>query len=113
MITLVNNATSTGISEAQTVSKDNDAAHSDHTFQVVHTGSPTAITINIEASIDGNNYTCIASHVVTISELSNGTALFHANNKPIGKLRVNIFRLDGGTSPTVSVYYLKGNSSHA
>lgn len=111
MILLVKDATTIGISEAITTTTDKDTGHSDHSFQVVLNGSPTAVTLELEGSIDGDNFDVLFEHNLTDKDISIGTSLFHLTNKPIPKIRVKITKLDGGVSPEVTVYYFKGSVS--
>lgn len=108
MITLIKDATTTGQSENITVVKGQDEGNNIHSFQVSLNGSPSAVTVRIEASIDDVDFNCIAEHTLSAVELTNNSALFHIINKPIPVLRANITKLDGGVSPEVSVYYFKG-----
>lgn len=111
MITIIKDATSIGESQGLTIVDGKDTGQDIHSFQISTTGSPTAVTISVLASIDGTDYNCIAKHVMSEKEITNGTALFHIVNKPIPKLKVSIDKLDGGLSPAVSVYYFKGSVS--
>jgi hypothetical protein len=110
MITLIKDATSTGVSESQTIIKDQDEGHAWHSVQVEFAGSPTALTVSIEGSITSNSFQDLATHVLTAAELAAGTAIFHILNKSLPVIRANIITLTGGVSPEVSVYYLKGIS---
>jgi hypothetical protein len=108
MITLIKDATTIGQSENITVVKAQDEGNPIHSFQVSLNGSPTAVTVRIEASIDDTDFSCIAEHTLSAAELANNSALFHIANKPVPVLRANITKLDGGVSPQVSIYYFKG-----
>ena len=110
MITLIKDATTVGQSEPFIVITDQDEVNAWASVQVEFTGSPTALTVSIEGSITGNAFKEIATHVVTVAELAAGIALFHIVNKATPQIRANIFTLEGGVSPEVSVYYNKGLS---
>ena len=76
-----------------------------HTVQVNLTGSPTAVTVDLEGSLDNNTYFTLASHVLNSSELSNSSAMFHVESKIVEYIKSNVTNLTGGTSPTVTVRY--------
>jgi len=111
MITLVKDAASTGTSESTVIISGADTGQTEHSFQIVTNGSPSAVTIQIEGTIEGTNYQCLLQHILTVAELTEGTALIHLINKTIPKIRVKITKLEGGVSPEVSVYYFKGSVS--
>ncbi len=108
MITLINDAETTGVSENTTIVIGSDEGNHIHSFQIVMNGSPSALIVDIEATITGTDFTCIARHVLSGEELDAGTALFHVTSKPVPVIRANITKLEGGVSPQVSVYYFKG-----
>lgn len=108
MITLIKDATVAGQGESITIGWGKDESNTSHTFQISTLGSPTSVTIQIDGTVDGENYACILKHKMSIEELSNDTAIFHLINKPVPKIRASITELSGGVSPTVSVYYYKG-----
>ena len=108
MITLINNATTIGQGEGTTIGWGKDEANTTHTFQITCNGSPSRVKVQIQGTIDGTNYACILEHEMTAEELANDTAIFHLINKPVPKIRASITELSGGVSPTVSVYYYKG-----
>ena len=111
MITLVKDADSIGASEATTIIYGNDTGQTEHSFQIVTSGSPTAVTIEIEGSIDGDNFQCVLEHTLIAGELVAGHAMIHLINKTLPRVRVNITKLEGGVLPTVTVYYFKGSVS--
>ena len=73
------------------------------TFQVDITGAPTAVTVDIEGSVDGTPAAQLAQHAMTAGELTATTAIFHISGKPVGNVQANVTALTGGTSPTVTV----------
>jgi len=69
------------------------------TVQIVTTGSPTGLVVDLEGSIDGENYVQIATHnAITLGNM------FHVADKGVTYVRPNVTTLSGGTSPTVTVY---------
>lgn len=54
------------------------------TWQTTFTGTPTAITVNLEGSIDGTNYFVLDTSTSTTAEMR------HVVNKQVDKLRCNI-----------------------
>jgi hypothetical protein len=80
----------TGAGTALTVS---DRASS-VTWQTVFTGTPTAITVNLEGSIDGTHYFTLDSSTSTTSEMR------HVVNKNVDYLRCNIsaYTVNGSTT---------------
>jgi len=111
MITLTKEAEAIGVSESTVIVQGAETGQTEHSFQVVTSGSPTAVTIQIEGTINGNDYQCLFEHILTTAELTAGTALIHLINKTVPKIRVRIIKLDGGVSPLLSVYYFKGSVS--
>lgn len=73
------------------------------TYQATITGTPTAVTVVIEGSLDGTNYTAINTHAFTAGELTATFAMFSVIDNPVSYIRANVTVLTGGTAPTVSV----------
>ena len=109
MITLINNAISTGESEPISIVSGSNSGQDIHSFQVNTTGSPTALTVAIFASLDGINYDCVLTHKLSADEIASGGAMFHLVNKPAPSIKASIDVLEGGATPAVSMYYFKGN----
>lgn len=79
----------------------------EHTVQAVITGAPTAVTVALEASLDGGtSWNAIGTYAFVAGDLTAGFAMFHVVNKPAELVRLNLTVLTGGTSPTVTGYYL-------
>lgn len=72
------------------------------TFVIKVTGSPSAVTVDIEGDIDGYGAVQLGSHAMTAAELSAGKALFHIVGKIVDRLRYNIITFTGGTDINVS-----------
>ena len=94
-------ATATGASNDMPVRK----IIKDHTVYASITGAPTAVTVDLEGSLDGTNWVQLATHPFTAGELTATQAMFHVIDKPVRFVRVNLTALTGGTSPTVTVLY--------
>ena len=75
---------------------------SDFSFQVICTGSPTAVVVDVEGSLDGHTYSQVTQHTFSAGEITAGTALFHLVQSPLAKVRLNLTTLTGGSSPTVT-----------
>jgi len=73
-----------------------------HTWTVKTTGSPTAVTVNFEGSIDNVDWFTLDSSTATSSEMR------HVVNKPVLFVRCNLTTLTGGTSPTVTCKFASG-----
>lgn len=74
----------------------------EHTIQMNITGAPTAVTVDLEGSLDGVKWHQLATHPFSAAELTAESAMFHVTNKPISRIRANLTTLTGGTSPTVT-----------
>ncbi|MCK4870762.1 MAG: hypothetical protein KAS93_06605 [Gammaproteobacteria bacterium] len=95
-VELLKAATSTGTGDSVT---SVHPEQEDKSFQVVVTGGPTQVTVDIEGSINGGvSYDQLLRHDVT----ADGN-LFHMNGKPVTSIRANLITLTGGTSPTVTL----------
>lgn len=70
----------------------------DLTFQLVHTGGPTAVTITIYGSVDGNNFEPMAVH----DAIADGN-MFHIIGKNVRYVSAAATTLSGGTGPTVTL----------
>ena len=81
-----------------------------HTVQVNITGSPTAVTVDLEGSLDDNTYFTLASHSMTSSELTASAAMFHVETKRVHYIKTNVTTLTGGSSPTVTIRYFGDES---
>jgi hypothetical protein len=108
MIKLIENATTIGISDKQTVTDSLEKGHAIHSIQMNFDGSPSELVVEIDGSLDGVNFQCLTEHIATADELAAGTSLFHIVSKPVPVVRANIKTLTGGVSPKVSVIYFKG-----
>lgn len=71
-------------------------------WQTVITGGPSAVTVDLEGSLDNTNWTSISEQASANSKLN------HAPNPVPNFIRANLTGLDGGTAPTVTVIVQKG-----
>lgn len=76
-----------------------------HSVQATITGAPTAVTVDLEGSLDGETFFVLATHPFTAGELTAAAALFHVIERPVNFVRVNLLTLTAGTAPTVTVKY--------
>lgn len=76
---------------------------SEYTWQVIYTGTPTAITVNLQGSIDGTNYFTLDSTTATASEMR------HVTNKSARFVRCQIsaYTVNGSTTTCAFVMNLK------
>lgn len=77
----------------------------DHTVQIEVTGSPTAVTVDLEGSLDDGFWTALGTIPLSAQDITDGGSVTHLLNKPIRFVRANLTELTGGTSPTVTVLY--------
>lgn len=76
-----------------------------HTVQITITGAPTAVTVDLEGSLDNTTWVSLASHIMSAAELTATEAMFHVYDKTVRYARVNLVTLTAGTNPTVTVKY--------
>lgn len=94
-------ATATGTSATWTVNR----TPRNHSVQIKITGAPTAVTVDLEGSLDGTIWVSLASHIMSAAELTATQALFHVVDKPTRRVRANVKTLTAGSTPTVTVIY--------
>ena len=94
-------ATATGASASATVRK----IMKDHTVQTTITGAPSAVTMDLEGSLDGTNWFQLATSPFDAADLTATQAMFHVDEKSVRFIRVNLTVLTGGTAPTVTTLY--------
>lgn len=95
--TMLDAATATGAGEANS----NHKFFSDSSYTVETVGSPSAVTVDIEGSLDGETFYQIGRHIFTAAEITAGKAMFHIAGKPVIFSQANLITLTGGTSVTV------------
>jgi hypothetical protein len=98
--TVLNAATSAGTGQPFTVQPRTDGAARTVSFQAVISGSPTTVTVNLEASNDGGTTWTTYQAALAFLTASWQTVL----NLVAGPVyRLNLTTLSGGTSPSVTV----------
>ena len=102
-VQLLNAATATGASASWAVRR----VPRNHTVQATMGGTvvATAVTLDLEGSLDNSSWFQLANHVFTAAEITAEAAMFHAANKPTRYVRLNLTTLTGGTAPTVTGWY--------
>lgn len=100
-VKLLNAATATGASTTHVVRMK----PRNHTVQFTITGAPTAVTMDLEGSLDDTTWISLASHIMTAAELTATAAMFHVVDKPVRYVRLNLTTLTAGTAPTVTALY--------
>lgn len=93
--------TSTGTSLSMPVRK----IIKDHTVQATITGAPTAVTVDLEGSLNDTEWFVLGTHPFTAGELTDTQAMFHVVDKSVRYVRLNLAVLTGGSSPTVTALY--------
>lgn len=98
-----------GATAALDISKDIDG-YTSYAFglQAVTTGDPLTITVDLEGSFDGTNWTIIGTKVFDAGELTAGIAMFHVLDKPVLHIRANVSVLTFTTAATVESILLYG-----
>jgi hypothetical protein len=83
---LLDAATTTGAGTAYRLHN----VSSNYTCQVIVTtdGTLSAITVDLETSLDGTNWAAVASHTFSAAEITAKHAIFHVVDKPIHQVRV-------------------------
>lgn len=72
-------------------------------FQCLATGDPTAIVVDIEASLDGITWGLIDSHTFSAGELAALASVFSVVDKPARFLRANVSTLTFTTSGSITI----------
>ena len=108
MVELMKDVETPSTSEKYVTAWGKEESNDNHTVQIVTNGSPSVVVVDLLGSVDGINFSCIASHTMNNTETGTGIALFHVVNKPVTIVKARLAELDGGVSPQVSVYYLRG-----
>jgi hypothetical protein len=79
-----------------------------HTIQATMGGTvvATAVTVDIEGSLDDSTWFQLVSHAFSAGEITAEGAMFHLADMPVKYLRANLTTLTGGTAPTVTVLHV-------
>ena len=94
-------STSTGPSDSLPFRKINEV----HGLQINITGAPTAVTVDIEGSLEGTIWNQVLTSPMTASELTAETSYTSIQGKPFRFIRLNLAVLTGGSTPTVTAFY--------
>lgn len=100
-----NAVTATGACTSFALQAPNGQLPGAFTWQVIPTGSPSAISTTLEGSIDGSTWTTLDTSTNTSGEVRSVTG------KPIRVLRCNLGTLTNGTNPTVTCQFTVTTSS--
>lgn len=102
--TLLDNATATGVSVAVKMNRK----PGNHTFAVTMGGTvpATAVTVDVEGSLDDITYFQLVSHALSAGEITALGAMFHLIDMPVKYIRANLTTLTGGTAPTITVKHV-------
>jgi len=102
-VLLLNAATATGAGSVHTVR----TRPAKHTVQCTMGGDvvATAVTVDLEGSLDNSSWFSLASHAFTAAEITATSAMFHIVDKSVRYIRLNLTTLTGGTNPTVTGKY--------
>ena len=93
----LNAATATGAGTAF----DLGVGHAKFGFQAKHTGGPTSVIVDLEGSVNGNDWFSLGTW--DSASQRNGDIVFVVD-KPVVHVRGNLTTLTGGSSPTVSAW---------
>ena len=102
-VLLLNAATATGAGSVHTVR----TTPLRHTVAATMGGTvvATAVTVDLEGSLDNSTWFTLASHVFTAAEITAEAAMFHVVDRAVRYVRLNLITLTGGTAPTVTGKY--------
>ena len=73
---------------------------SQHTLQILVTGSPSGCTVNLDGSLDGTHWFDLSG-----GQTCTSNTMFHVVSKPVAYVRGDLTALSGGSSPTVTISY--------
>lgn len=79
-------------------SYDLSGCYSKFTLQTVVSGAPTTVSVVLEGSLDGTNWTTLATSSSTTGDQQS------VADKPQAYVRARVATLTGGTSPAVSAF---------
>jgi len=96
-VILLNAVTATGVGQ----SFQNNNGFVSHTVQVMVTGSPTVVVVDLEGSLNGVTWFQLQQYTFDAADITAQAALFHQNDKLVDYVRLNLITLTGGTAPTV------------
>ena len=100
---LLNNVAATGAGSAQ--SSAGNAAFRTWGCTAIITGSPTAVTVDLEGDVGGTGkYSQMTTTIFSAGELTAGFATRGADAQVARSVRGNVTALTGGTSPKVTLF---------
>jgi len=101
----LNEATATGAGGYQHL---NSVVHGNHAIQITLGGTvvATAVTVDLEGSLDGVTYYQLDEHIMSAPELAAEGAMYKVADQPTFYVRANLTTLTGGTAPTVTVHIM-------
>lgn len=107
-VLLLNAATATGAGSVHIVRP----RPSKHTVAATMGGTvvATAVTVDLEGSLDNSTWFSLDSHPFTAAEITAEAAMFHVVSRPVRYVRLNLVTLTGGTAPTVTGKYESGRN---
>jgi hypothetical protein len=101
---ILDGATATGAGLGIRVRNTNN-----HALQCVFTGTATALTVDLEGSLDDATWFQIGQKAFSAGELSAKAALLHVVDKPIAYIRANVTALTG-TPTAINCWYESGET---
>lgn len=109
-VKLHNSATSTAIQTSGISPEWKVTNAKSHTVQAVfveNNGSITALTVDLEGSIDKVSYFTLASEVFDAGQITAKAAMFHVENKSVRWVRINVSSITdtGDGTSTITVLY--------
>jgi len=101
--------TTTGVGEGQHLveAKPNNV-FSEHGVQIATDLGATAVTVDLEGSLDGVAWFQLVQHVLGAPELAAGQAMFFTNLSPVTHVRANVVVNTGGNNVLVLYVGTKG-----
>ena len=102
-ILLLNAVTATGAGSSVAVR----TIPAKHAVQATMGGTvvATAVTVDLEGSLDNTTWDALDSHAFSGAEITAEAAVWAVTDKPARYVRLNLTTLTGGTNPTVTAKY--------
>ncbi len=76
-----------------------------HTVQVTIMGVPSAVTVDLDGSLDNKTWLSLASYVLTAEDLTAATAMCHVVDKSVRYVRISLTSLVSGGGASVTALY--------
>lgn len=105
---LLNGVDATGAGDSVSIVANLVRVAKDHTVSIKWTdtgGSITAMTVDLEGSINGTDFHQLATHVVISAELTAKKAMFHVLDMPVSYVKANITTLTETGTHVIDVDY--------